>query len=106
MQPIAVALGLTVTVLALTALLVGPAFVYLAPHGRVLLWQYWPALTAYGALAVVSFVVALYATARAAGLADLGRKVDLVERSIRRGAGGDPDLAAQLQQQDRGDFEE
>ena len=106
MQPITVALGLTVTVLALAALLAGPAFAFLAPHTRVLVFEYWPALTAYGALAVVSLVVALYATARAAGLADLGRKVDLVERSIRRGAGGDPELAEQMQQQDRGDFEQ
>ena len=106
MQPIAVAVGLTVTILALTALLAGPHVAYLAPHTRVLATQYWPALTAYGALAVLSVIVALYATARAAGLADLGRKVDLVERSIRRGAGGDPELAGQMQQQDRGDFEE
>ena len=40
------------------------------------------------------------------GLADLGRKVDLVERSIRRGAGGDPELTEQMQQQERGDFQE
>ena len=40
------------------------------------------------------------------GLADLGRKVDLVERSIRRGAGGDPELAGQMQHQDRGEFDE
>ncbi len=106
MQPITVALGLTMTALALAALLAGPSFAYLAPHTRVLLSQYWPAFTAYGALALVSLVVALYATARAAGLADLGRKVDLVERSIRRGDGGDPELAGQMQQQDRGDFNE
>ena len=106
MQPIAVAVGLTVTILAATALLAGPQFAYLAPYTRVLLAEYWPALTAYSVFAVVSFVVALYATARAAGLADLGRKVDLVERSIRRGAGGDPELAGQMQQQDRGDFDE
>ena len=105
MQPSTVALGLTVTLLALAALLAGPSFAFLAPHTRVLVFEYWPALAAYGALAVVSLVVALYATARAAGLADLGRKVDLVERSIRRGAGGDPELAEQMQQQDRGDFE-
>ena len=106
MQPITVALGLTVTLLALAALLAGPSFAFLAPHTRVLVFEYWPALAAYGALAVVSLVVALYATARAAGLADLGRKVDLVERSIRRGAGGDPELAGQMRQQERGDFEE
>ena len=106
MQPITVALGLTVTLLALAALLAGPSFAFLVPHTRVLVFEYWPAFTAYGGLAVVSFVVALYATARAAGLADLGRKVDLVERSIRRGAGGDPELAGQMRQQERGDFEE
>ena len=106
MQPITVALGLTVTLLALAALLAGPSFAFLAPHTRVLVFEYWPALAAYGGLAVVSLVVALYVTARAAGLADLGRKVDLVERSIRRGAGGDPELAGQMRQQDRGDFEE
>ena len=106
MQPITVALGLTVTLLALAALLAGPSFAFLAPHTRVLVFEYWPALAAYGTLAVVSLVVALYATARAAGLADLGRKVDLVERSIRRGAGGDPELAGQMRQQERGDFEQ
>ena len=106
MQPITVALGLAVTLLALAALLAGPSFAFLAPHTRVLVFEYWPALAAYGGLAVVSLVVALYVTARAAGLADLGRKVDLVERSIRRGAGGDPELAGQMRQQERGDFEE
>ena len=45
MQPITVALGLTVTILALTVLLASPQFAYLAPHTRVLLSQYWPALT-------------------------------------------------------------
>ena len=106
MQPITVALGLAVTLLALAALLAGPSFAFLAPHTRVLVFEYWPALAAYGGLAVVSLVVALYVTARAAGLADLGRKVDLVERSIRRGAGGDPELAGQMRQQERGDFEQ
>ena len=73
MQPIAVGVGLTVTILALTALLAGPHVAYLAPHTRVLLAAYWPSLTAYSTLAVLTLIVALYATARAAGLADLGR---------------------------------
>ena len=74
MQPIAVAVGLTVTILALTALLAGPHVAYLAPHTRVLATQYWPALTAYGVAGVVTLAVAIYATARVLGLADLGRK--------------------------------
>ena len=106
MQPITVAVGLTVTILALTALLVGPHVAYLAPYTRVLVTESWPILTVYSTLAVMTLIVAIYATARALGLADLGRKVDLVERSIRRGAGGDPKLAEQMQHQDRGEFDE
>ena len=106
MQPIYVAVGLTVTVLALVALLAGPQFAYLSPHARVIATQYGAALATYVGLGVVTLVVVLYAAARAMGLADLGRKVDLVERSIRRGEAGDPELAEQMQQQERGDFQE
>ena len=104
MQPIYVAVGLTVTVLALVALLAGSQFAYLSPHARVLATQYGAALAIYVGLGVVTLVCVIYAAARAAGLASLGRKVDLVERSIRRGEAGDPELAGQMQDEDRGDF--
>ena len=104
MQPIYVGIGLTVSIVALTALVAGPQFVYLAPHSRVLVTQYGVVLTAYGGLALVTLVLLIYAGARALGLADLGRKVDLVERSIRRGDAGDPELAEQMQDEDRGEF--
>ena len=104
MQPIYVGIGLTVSIVALTALVAGPQFVYLAPHSRVLVTQYGVVLTAYGGLALVTVVLLIYAGARALGLADLGRKVDLVERSIRRGDAGDPELAEQMQDEDRGEF--
>ena len=47
---------------------------------------------------------AIYAVARATGLADLGRRVDLVERSVRRGE-GDPELADALRRDAEGDWE-
>ena len=46
----------------------------------------------------------LYAAARAAGLADLGRRVDLVERSVRRGE-GDPELAEALRRDAEGEWD-
>ena len=49
-------------------------------------------------------MVMIYSAARALGLADMGRKVDLMERSIRRGEGGQTDLAEKLEQEDRGQF--
>ena len=44
-------------------------------------------------------MAALYSGARALGLAGMGRKVDLMERSIRRGEGGQTDLAEKLEQE-------
>ena len=46
----------------------------------------------------------IYATARALGLADSGVKVELMERSIRRGEGGQSELAEKLAQEERGQF--
>lgn len=106
MQPSHVAIGLTATVLALAALLGGAHVTYLQPYWSVLARNYWFPLAAYGGGAVVAVMFGIYAAARAMGLADLGRKVDLVERSIRRGEGGDPELAAQMRQQAQGDFED
>ena len=45
-----------------------------------------------------------YAVARAAGLSDLGRRVDLAERSVRRGE-GDPELTDALRRDAEGDWE-
>ena len=56
------------------------------------------------ALALAAVLAALYAIARAAGLADLGRRVDLAERSVRRGE-GDPELARALTRDAEGDWE-
>ena len=104
MHPWKVSVGLTVTTLGLAALLGLPELIYLKPHWRVLLRDYWLTITLYGGLAVVSFAFSIYAAARSLGLADLGRKVDLVERSIRRGEGGDPELAEALHNQSKGKF--
>lgn len=106
MQPWRVSIGLTVTALGLVTLLGGSELAYLKPHWRVLLSDYWWPIGFYGGLAVVTFAFLVYAGARAMGLADLGRKVDLVERGIRRGEGGDSELAGVLKNQSKGEFRE
>ena len=55
-------------------------------------------------LGLVAVAAALCGAARIAGLADLGRRVDLVERSIRRGE-GDPELAEALRRDAEGEWE-
>ena len=81
MQPWKISAGLTAAIAGSAVLLAGPRLEYLAP--------YWPLLLA---------------VARAAGLADLGRRVDLAERSVRRGE-GDPALTDALRRDAEGDWE-
>ena len=104
MQPWKVSIGLTITALGVALIFGLPELAYLKPHWKVLIRDYWLTITLYGGLAVVSLAFSIYAAARSLGLADLGRKVDLVERSIRRGEGGDPELAEALHNQSKGKF--
>ena len=49
---------------------------------------------------MAAVAASFYGIARAAGFADLGRPVELVERSVRRGE-GDPELADTLRERMR-----
>ena len=79
-------------------------FAYLQPYFQIIVTDYWMPVTWYGGLAVVTLLAVIYAAARAFGLADMGLKVDLMERTIRRGSGGQSELAEKLGQEDRGQF--
>ena len=104
MQPWKISAGLTAIILALALMLAGESFSYLAPHFQIIVTDYWMPVAWHGGLAVVTLLAVIYATARALGLADMGLKVDLMERSIRRGSGGQTELAEKLEQEDRGQF--
>ena len=52
----------------------------------------------------MTVAAAIYGVARATGLADLGSRVGLAERSVRRGE-GDQDLAGALRRDAEGDWE-
>ena len=104
MNPWKVSIGITVTVLGLAAILGGAELSFIRPYWSVFLRNYWMTVALYGGIAIVTFAFSIYALARSLGLADLGRKVDLVERSIRRGEGGDPELAEALRSQEKGEF--
>ena len=106
MQPWKISAGLTAAHRGVgPSLLAGPRLEYLAPYlaapprrtrrlARPALWRSHSATVA----------AAIYAVARAAGLADLGRRVDLAERSVRRGE-GDPALTDALRRDAEGDWE-
>ena len=104
MQPWKISVGLTAIILALTLMLAGKSFAYLQPYFWIIVTDHWMTVAWHGGLALVTLMVVLYAAARALGLADMGRKVDLMERSIRRGEGGQSELAEKLDQEDQGQF--
>ena len=104
MQPWRISAGLTAALASTAVLVCGSRLEYLAPFWRLILADYVLVIAAHLGLVLGAVAAALYAVARAAGLADLGRRVDLVERSIRRGE-GDPELAAALRRDAEGDWE-
>ena len=101
MKPIFVGIGITAVLGGLAVLLLGPRLDFLSPWWGAILRAYWLTLSLHAAAAFVTSIVVFYALARVAGLADLGRRLDLVERGIRRGS-GDADLQQALERSDDG----
>ncbi len=104
MQPWRISTGLTAALAGSAALLVPPRLEYLAPFWPVILAEHGVSITLHLGLGLAGVAAALYGLARAAGLADLGRRVDLVERSVRRGE-GDPELTLALRRGAEGDWD-
>ncbi len=104
MQPWKIGAGLTAALAGSAVLLGGARLEYLAPFWSVVLADHGVSIALDLALALAAVAAAIYAVARAAGLADLGRRVDLVERSVRRGE-GDPELADALRRDAEGDWD-
>ena len=103
MQRWRISVGLSAALVGSAVLLAGSRLEYLAPFWPLILADYGLAVAFHLALALAAVLAALYAVARAAGLADLGQRVDLAERSVRRGE-GDPDLADALRRDAEGDW--
>ncbi len=104
MRPWRVAVGLTMTGGALAVWALWLELAYLRPYGAVLLVDYGWYVGAHGGLALVTLGASVYVAARSMSLGAVGRKVDVVERTIRRGTGQDPELAEALARDESGDY--
>ena len=101
MKPIFFGIGITAAWAGIAVLLLGPQLDFLSPWWGAIVRTYGLTLSLHAAAALLTSIVVFYALARVAGLADLGRRVDLVERGIRRGS-GDADLQHALERSDDG----
>ena len=95
--------GLTVSVGALGVWALWAEVAYLHLFWRVVAADHGVYVAFYGGLALTAFGTGAYAAARAVGLGAVGRKVDVVERGIRRG-GQDPALGEALARDEAGDY--
>ena len=106
MKPWRVALGLTLTIAALAVWGLWVELAYLRPFWPVLLSDYGWYIGAHASLALATLAAGVYMAARSVSLGAVGRKVDVVERAIRRGTGQDPELAEALARDEAGDYRE
>ena len=104
MQPWRISVGLTAAIAGAAVLLLAPRLDFLAPYWREILAEHGIRIGLNIALALAALAAAIYAVARATGLADLGKRVDLAEQSARHGA-GDPGLGDALRQDAEGKWE-
>ena len=105
MQPWKVAVGLGVALGALLAALLVRRFAFLAPYTAYIAAEHWLSVAVHFGTAVAAIGLAAGALARSLGLVDVGREVDVVERSIRRGEGS-PELGRVLREEAEGTFTE
>ena len=104
MQPWKISAGLTAALAGSALLLGGSRLDYLTPHWPAILATHGVRLAFHAVLALTAVAATFYVVARATGLADLGSRIDLAERSVRRGE-GDTALEDALRQDEEGDWQ-
>jgi len=104
MQPWKISAGLTAAIAGMAFLLSGSRLDYLAPFWATIFAEHGLTLALQAGLILAGLAAAIYIVARTTGLADLGRRVDLAERSVRRGE-GDEGLEDALRRDADGDWE-
>lgn len=105
MQPWKISVGLGVAIAGVAVAYLGKRFAFLGPYAGLIRDEYWWPVTFHFLAAVLTLMALMAAVLRSLGLVDVGRKLDLMERSTRRGA-GDQDLARRLHEEAEGTFTE
>lgn len=105
MQPWKIATGLAIALGGILGAVLWRRFHYLAPYSAYIASEHWLAIVVHFGAAVAAIGLAAGGLARSLGLVDIGRKVDVIERSIRRGESS-PELGRLLREEAEGTFTE
>ena len=104
MDPGRFCVGMTIVVLALTCALLATRFDYLGEFWIVLRADHALRLVLMGAAWASCVVAGTYQLARVLVLGEVGQRVGLLERAMRRGQGGDPELRRALDREETGEY--
>ena len=105
MVPWKIAIGVALAAAGILAAVLVRRFDYLAPYADYIIAQHGLAVALHFAGAVAAIGLVADALARSLGLVDVGRKVDVIDRSI-RGGDASPELGRLLQEEAEGVFTE
>ena len=105
MSPGRFCVGMSMVILVLTVVVVVLEFGYLGEFWIVVWDRHAGRLVMMGGAWCLLVVAGTYQLARVLVLGEVGQRVGLVERAMRRGQGGDPELREALEREERGDYE-
>ena len=104
MDPGRFCVGMTLVVLALTGVLLVTQFDYLAEFWTVLWADHAVRLSVMVLAWLMTVAAGTYQLARVLVLGEVGQRVGLLERAMRRGQGGDPELRDALDREETGQY--
>jgi len=104
MDPGRFCVGMTLVVLALTCVFLAVQFDYLGEVWIVLCADHAARLVVMGAAWVSCVAAGTYQLARVLVRGEVGQRVGLLERAMRRGQGGDPELRRALDREETGRY--
>ena len=105
MVPWKIAVGVAMAGGGILVAVLARRFDYLAPYADYIVAQHGLAVALHFGGAVAALGLVAGALARSLGLVDVGRKVDVIDRAIRRGESS-PELGRLLQEEAEGIFTE
>ena len=104
MDPGRFCVGMTLAVVTLTGVGLASRFDYLGEFWIVLWADHAVRLVVMATAWALSVVAGTYQLARVLVLGEVGQRVGLLERAMRRGQGGDPELREALDREESGEY--
>ena len=106
MTPGRFSLGMTLSILVLGGTAAAVEFGYLSVFRPYVVGEHGLRLGVMASAAFLAVASGTYQLARVLALGEVGDRVELLERTMRRGKGGDPELREALAREESGDYVE